>query len=105
MWHLGDSEPGVIAYSTEGVLSGYYHLAEGAVPAPYLYEFLVHVPAEISFVPQTMFDMLDLYRFAGRRPAIRRFDGDDNTVSIIYYTGLQPAGNAPVVVDPYLMTE
>lgn len=100
MYHLGDGEPSATGYQTEGTLTGYYHLATGAVVEPYLYEFLVNVPAAISFNRQQMFDVLDLYRFAGRRPAIRRFGDDDVTVEVIYYPGLAPAANEPILADP-----
>ncbi|MCW5900498.1 MAG: hypothetical protein KIT10_14635 [Flavobacteriales bacterium] len=105
MYHIGDGQPAFHSFVTEGVLTGYYHLETGAVSEPYLYEFLVHVPAELSFIPSAMFDLLDLYRFAGRRPAIRRFAPGDTTVEIILYHGLTPAANGIIVVDPYLETE
>jgi hypothetical protein len=100
LFHAADGELATTAMAVEGELTGYYHLPDGVVTAPYLYEFLVHVPADITFAPQEMFDLLDLYRYAGRRPAIRRFSPPDVEVEIILYPGLAFVANEPVTIDP-----
>lgn len=102
LYHADDGQLAGTAMATEGNLTGYYYLPDGAVPQPYLYEFLVHVPASISFNAQGMFERLDLYRYAGRRPAIRRYAPDDSTVEIILYPGLSLPANTPpsTTIDP-----
>lgn len=86
MYHLDQSDAPVVRHQEEGSLSGYYHLDESTVVEPYRYEFLVNVPVALSGVrPRSLFATLDLWRWAGRRPAIRYFDESDNTVSVAYY--------------------
>lgn len=104
-YHLSQGDPPAVAYSTEGMMTGYYHLDQDAVTDPYLYEFLVHVPADVVFNTTVMFALLDLYRYAGRRPAIRQFGPGDSTVSITLYPGITPPANSPVVAIPDLPTE
>lgn len=89
LYCLDDAEAPVAYLGDDGELSGYYCLedAELNVAVQYAYEFLVEVPASLSFSSDSMFTELDLYRFAGRRPAIRRFDDLNNTVAMIYYHG------------------
>lgn len=95
-YHINESEPSVVSYVGEGQMSGYYHLDETDVTELYRHEFVVHVPVALaSIAPKRMFDRLDIYRFAGRRPAIRYFDTSDNTVSMVYYNALSPAFNQP----------
>lgn len=102
LYHADDGQLAMTAMAEAGQLTGYYHLPDGAVAQPYLYEFLVHVPAEITFTPKVMFDLLDLYRYAGRRPAIRRFYPDDSDAELILYTGLFLPANEPNTgtIDP-----
>lgn len=100
LYHAADGTPATTSMAVEGQLMGYYHLPDGAVPQLYVYEFLVHVPADLTFVPKVMFDLLDIYRYAGRRPAIRRYLPDDTEVEIILYTGLFAPANQPVPTDP-----
>lgn len=99
-YHWGDGGASPVGYATEGTLTGYYHLTEGVVAQPYDYEFLVHVPAEISFSPPAMFRLLDLYRFAGLRPAIRRYSGDVTVETILYWQ--RPAANEEQVSIQWL---
>lgn len=102
LYHAEDGQLATTAMAEAGQLTGYYHLPDGAVAQPYLYEFLVHVPADITFTPTVMFDLLDIYRFAGRRPAIRRFYPDDSDAEVILYTGLFFPANEPSTgtIDP-----
>lgn len=100
LYHAGDGELATTAMAEVGELTGYYHLPDGAVAQLYLYEFLVNVPSDITFTPQVMFELLDIYRYAGRRPAIRRFLPGDIEVEIILYTGLFFAANEIVDTDP-----
>lgn len=92
-YHLGDGAPPIVQYATEGELTGYYHLADGAIAEVYEYEFLVHWPVSLSFDPESVFAKLDLYRYAGRRPAIRLFGPGDVTIEIITYPGNIPPFN------------
>lgn len=94
VYHATEGDPVVANYLTEGVLSGYYHLDESAISEPYRYEFLVNIPVALGGIPTTiLFQQLDIFRFAGRRPAIRFFDPDDNTVSMVYYDATEPPFN------------
>lgn len=95
-YHLTLGQAPYVPHATEGALTGYAHMDVDEVVTPYLYEFLVHVPAELSFNPTVMFDLLDLYRYAGRRPAIRRFGPSDDTVETIIYYDIEPAANEPI---------
>jgi hypothetical protein len=94
-YHLGDGQPAHVHYATEGMLTGYYHLDDGAVAELYEHEFMVHVPGGLGFDPNLMFADLDLYRYAGRRPALRLFGIGDTTIDIITYPGNQPVANHP----------
>lgn len=101
--HLDEAEPAVMGMVDESDSTGYYFLDETAPVATYRYEFLVQVPSPIAFVPQQMFDLLDLYRYAGRRPAIRLWWPTPATQvpgGIIFYPGLEPAGNLVTAQQP-----
>lgn len=108
--HVEDGGAAVVHALPEGMLSGYYHLdtdGEGGAEQ-YLYEFLVHVPASITFAPPGMFQLLDLYRYAGRRPAIRRFNElTDGQVQLILHPMHNPPANwlVPSLPDFNLETE
>lgn len=92
--HLSEGDPHVVTHTQEGELNGYYHLDETAVAEVYRHEFVVHIPVSLAAInTQDLFDRLDLYRFAGRRPAIRFFDTSDNTVAMVYYNALSPLFN------------
>lgn len=99
-YHQDQADPTAAVLMDEGQMSGYYHLDQGAAVANYDYEFLVHVPVSLSFDDELMFQLLDLYRYAGRRPAIRLFDALDQTVDIILYPGLELPANAPTPIGP-----
>lgn len=106
VWHLDDGEPSGYSMVDEADSTGYYYLDESSPVAMYRYEFLVNVPTAVSFVPKHMFDLLDLYRYAGRRPAIRLWwPTPDVEVDIIYYPGLEPAGNSLTPMPPPFETE
>jgi hypothetical protein len=92
-YHLGDGQAPIVHYAGEGVLSGYYHLDDGAVSELYTHEFIVHIPMDITIVPKAIFSQLDLYRYAGRRPAIRVFDPSDVTVAFFTYPSNDPVAN------------
>lgn len=53
----------------------------------YPYEFIVTVPTALGIEAQTVFDHVDTYRFAGKRPAIHWRDGFGSLVSVTYYPG------------------
>lgn len=93
-FHVTEGDPAVVSYVGEGSLTGYYHLDEEQVTELYRHEFLVNIPVALGSInPRQLFDRLDIYRYAGRRPAIRFFDADDATVSIVYYNAISPAFN------------
>lgn len=93
-YHLGDSAPAITGHLSEGMLSGYYHLADGAVPEVYTHEFLVHVDVSIPFTADEMFRLLDIYRYAGRRPAIQTY-GFTGDIDLILYPNNSPVLNYP----------
>lgn len=75
MYHHDQGDAAVVQFSDEGTLTGYYHLDEGEVHAPYRHEFVVNVPMALASLNTSwMFELLDRWRWAGRRPAIRFFD-------------------------------
>ena len=102
-YHLGPQEPAIVHHLVEGFDSGYYHLTPGQSVTNYYYEFIVHVPGDITFNVPSMFDLLDLYRYAGRRPALRIFAVDDSTIELIYYPGISPVANGPIQIDPQIL--
>lgn len=83
-YHVGDGAPAVVSYLSEGMLSGYYHLDDGAIPSVYTHEFTVHVDTTITFSADEMFRLLDLYRYAGRRPAIQTYNSGGDVDLTIY---------------------
>ena len=96
LYHLNEGDPSVVAHLQEGDLNGYYHLDEADTTEVYRHEFLVHIPVELAALDtQELFDRLDLYRYAGRRPAIRFFDTSDATVQMVYYNALSTLFNQP----------
>ncbi len=94
LYHIADGQPAVASHFGEGQLTGYYHLDDGALVEPYLFEFMIHVPADVPFTADQMFADVDVYRYAGRRPAIRVVAPGGVTVAIIYYQS-EPAANQP----------
>lgn len=91
MCHATEGDAVFVAHSDEGDVSGYSHLDEDAITEVYRYEFIVHVPVEIAAIPpRQMFERLDVYRFAGRRPAIRYHDAADATVGWSFYSAEPP---------------
>lgn len=93
-WFLEDGQPAIASLLEDGALSGYAYLDDGEMPELYTHEFTVHVPAALAFNPDQVFSLLDTYRYAGRRPAIRVFDADDSTLAtILYHT--TPVANQP----------
>ncbi len=77
-------EPSSAWYDDLEELSAYHQqdIDEGGI---YDHEFVVHIPAAISFQPAVVFALLDLYRYAGRRPKITTFGG-----TIDDYAPVQP---------------
>lgn len=82
-------EPPVVYLQDEGVETGYFFLDVEEINAAgqYRYEFLVNIPATLSIDPDGVFAILETYRYAGRRPAVRFFDASNNTVNISYLPG------------------
>lgn len=101
-YHVEDGGPAFVHHLPLGTLSGYYHLNLSSFPTNYLYEFLVHVPASLTFQPVALFNLLDLYRFAGRRPAIVRENNDGDTVQLILHPMHNPPANWLVYTTPDL---
>lgn len=99
-YHQDQADPTVVVYMDDGQMSGYYHIDQAMAASNYDYEFLVHVPTSLTLDHERMFQLLDLYRYAGRRPAIRLFDALDQTVALILYSGLGPSANAPTPIGP-----
>jgi hypothetical protein len=87
LYYQDAAEPPVAYLDDPGGYAAYYCLDEDELntASQYTYEFLVNVPVSIAFQNAQMFTLLDLYRYAGRRPAIRRFDVDENTISIVLH--------------------
>lgn len=93
-WFLEDGQPAIVSFLEAGELTGYTFLEDGAIPEVYTHEFTVSVPAVVPFNPSQMFDLLDIYRYAGRRPGIRVFDVDDSTLATFLYQSA-PTANEP----------
>lgn len=95
-YHLTEGDPSVVSHVQEGDLNGYYHLDETDTAEVYRHEFVVNIPVELAALnTQEVFDRLDIYRYAGRRPAIRFFDPSETTVQMVYYNALSPLFNQP----------
>ena len=70
-------EPGTAWYDDVEELSAYHFqdIEEGGI---YDHEFVVHIPAVVEFLPAEVFALLEVYRYAGRRPKINVVSVDDD---------------------------
>lgn len=88
LWYLDTEEPPAAYYDDSGIMPAYFYLDvdELNTATQYGYEFLINVPYNVLFTPKAMFNLVDLYRYAGRRPAIRVYDSGNNTTYLFLYT-------------------
>ncbi|MBL8002403.1 MAG: hypothetical protein JNL05_10615 [Flavobacteriales bacterium] len=87
LWYQEDGEQPLAYYEEDDAVSGFIWMSETEIISAqwYAYEFMINVPSLISFLPEAMFDLVDIYRYAGKRPAIRTFDGLNFTIDIYLY--------------------
>lgn len=87
LWYQELTEQPIAWFEETEAVSGFIWntVAELNSIQGYTHEFMVNVPVMLPFDPDEMFDRLDVYRWAGKRPAIRTFGAFDTTFDIYLY--------------------
>lgn len=64
------SEPAFYHYDDEGGLAGYHYYDESQLNVVYTYdhEFVIHIPIDLGMEQPLILELVELYRYAGRRP-------------------------------------
>lgn len=84
MYCQNEDEAAIDHCSNEEELSPHWCLNENE-GINYLHEFVINIPSNITFNAVTIFEMVDLYRYAGRRPAIRTYGTFNVTINYVLY--------------------
>lgn len=69
-YYLQDNDGQMVFALEDGMLANYYCLEETMGTVAPVAEFFILVPTDIALNTDELFDLVDLYRFAGRRPRI-----------------------------------
>lgn len=87
LWYQETGEQALAFFEETDAVSGFIWMTVPQLVSVqwYAYEFMINIPVLIPIIPAQVFSLVDTYRYAGKRPAIRTFGAFNTTFDIYLY--------------------